>query len=390
MKKCKCVALLLLSLLLTGCWNRYEAQNMNYVTAVGIDYAEGQYIIYAQLLDFSTVAKLEGQQKTDQPPIWIGKGKGISFTEAANDLYSTSQQRVNWGQVSAILFSERLLKERKVGEVLELIDRYREIRYLAWVFCTRDPIDEVLYATSFFKLSPKASIMHNPEQNFRQRSALAPVRLQKFLMDSNEQAKTSYIPELSVRKDQWKENRKPRELLRYSGIQIYDGDNYYGRMSLEEIKGLPWLNKKTIRMPIDLFSDNKLIAVLVAEKPEYDVKPSVKPNNAYFDVSVKVKAGLNELHEDVTEQELAHLAQKEIERQIRQTFQTAYEKRIDIYNLGESLYRRNPNAWKGMVTGTVLNKDSLRKINVNVQIVYPGRYKQLHARAPQQGASSTN
>lgn len=371
----KFTAVLLLPFLLTGCWSKYEVQNMNYATAVGIDYAEGQYIIYAQLLDFSTVAKLEGQQKAEQPPVWIGRGKGISFSEAANDLYSTSQQRLNWGQISAILFSERLLKERKVGEVLELIDRYREIRYLAWVFSTRDPLDEVLIATPFFRLSPIGSILHNPEQNYRQRSILAPIRLQKFVMDSNEKAKTSYIPELSVRKDQWKENQKPHELLRYSGIQIYDKDKYYARMSLEEIKGLPWLNKHTIRLPVDLFSDNKLVAVLVAEKPEYDVKPRVKYDKAYFDISVKVKAGVNELHADVTEQELTQLAQKEIEHQIRQTFQTAFEKRIDIYNLGESLFRKNPYEWKRIASGTVLNKDSLRNINVNVQIVYSGRYK---------------
>lgn len=371
----KFTAVLLLPFFLTGCWSKYEVQNMNYVTAVGIDYADGQYIIYAQLLDFSTVAKLEGQQKAEQPPVWIGRGKGISFTEAANDLYSTSQQRLNWGQISAILFSERLLKERKVGEVLELIDRYREIRYLAWVFSTRDPLDEVLIATPFFRLSPKASILHNPEQNYRQRSILAPIRLQRFVMDSNEKARTSYIPELSVRKDQWKENQKPHDLLRYSGIQIYDKDKYYARMSLEEIKGLPWLNKHTIRLPVNLFSDNKLVAVLVAEKPNYDVKPRVKYNKVYFDISVKVKAGVNELHADVTEQELTQLAQKEIEHQIRQTFQTAFEKRIDIYNLGESLFRRNPYAWKRIASGTVLNKDSLRTINVNVQIVYPGRYK---------------
>ncbi|WP_274364800.1 Ger(x)C family spore germination protein [Paenibacillus thermotolerans] len=374
----KCTVLLLLPFILTGCWSKYELQNMNYATAVGVDYADGQYTIYAQLLDFSTVAKLEGQQKAEQPPVWVGIGKGISFTEAANDLYSTSQQRLNWGQISAILFSERLLKERKVGDVLELINRYREIRYLAWVFSTRDPLDEILMATPFYRLSPKASILHNPEQNYRQRSILAPIRLQKFVMDSNEKEKTSYIPELSIRKGQWKENQKPHELLRYSGIQICDKGSYYARMSLEEIKGLPWLNKHTIRLPVDLLSENKLLAVLVAEKPEYDVMPSVKYDKAYFDISIKVKAGVNEIHADVTEQVLKRMAQEEIERQIRQTFQASYEENIDIYNLGESLYRKNPHAWKRIASGKqhiVLNKDSLQNIKVTVQIVYPGRYK---------------
>jgi Ger(x)C family germination protein len=371
----KIAALFLLPFILTGCWSKFEVQNMNYATAVGIDYVDGQYIIYAQLLDFSTVAKLEGQQKAEQPPVWTGQGKGISFTEAANDLYTTSQQRLNWGQISAILFSERLLKEQKVREVLELIGRYREVRYLAWVFSTRDPLNEVLISTPFFRLSPKASILHNPEQNYRQRSILAPIRLQKFVMDSNEKARISYIPEISVRKDQWKENQNQHELLRYSGIQIYDQDKYYVRMDLDEIKGLPWLNKHTVRLPLDLFSGNKLVAVIVAERPDYDVKPMVINDKAYFDISLKVKAGINEVHADVSRQELTELAQKIIEDQIRQTFQAAFDKGIDIYNLGESLFRRNPHAWKRIASGTVLNKDSLRTIKVNVQIVYPGRYK---------------
>ncbi|OME78566.1 spore gernimation protein [Paenibacillus sp. FSL A5-0031] len=378
MKTYKYIVVLLPLIILTGCWSKYEVQNMNYTTAVGIDYAEGQYTIYSQLLDFSTVAKLEGQQKAEQPPVWVGKGQGSSFTEAANDLYSTSQQRLNWGQVSAILFSERLMKERKVGEVLELINRYREIRYLAWLFSTRDPLDEILMATSFFRLSPKASILHNPEQNYRQHSILAPIRLQQFVLDSNEKAKSSYIPELSIRKDQWKENQKPRELLRFSGIQVYDQEHYYARMDIQDLSGLPWLNKHTIRLPLDLFSDKKLIAVLVAEKPKYDITPSVKYDKAYFDISVSVKAGVNELHADVTEQELTQMAQKEIERQIRKTFQTALEKNIDIYNLGESLFRKNPHEWKRIASGKqhfVLNEDSLQAISINMDIVYPGRYK---------------
>src|SRR5690606_25120406 len=142
MRGYKSMFVILLLLTLTGCWSRYEVQNLNYATALGIDYQNDQYILYVQLLDFSTVAKLEGQQKAEQPPVWVGKGEGSSFTEAANDLYITSQQRLNFGQISAILFSERMLQANKVGEVLELINRYREIRYLSWMFSTSEPIED--------------------------------------------------------------------------------------------------------------------------------------------------------------------------------------------------------------------------------------------------------
>ncbi|MEK5440905.1 MULTISPECIES: Ger(x)C family spore germination protein [unclassified Fredinandcohnia] len=378
MRGYKSIVVILLLLTLTGCWSRYEVQNMNYATAVGIDYLDGRYIIYVQLLDFTTVAKLEVQQKAEQPPVWVGKGEGSSFTEAANDLYSTSQQRLNFGQISAILFSDRLLKENKVGEVLELINRYREIRYLSWLFSTKESIEDILLATPFFRLSPKASILHNPEQNFRQRSILTPIRLQQFILDSNEKSRTSYIPEISIRKGQWKESNKPKELLKYSGIHVYDQDKYFGRMELKELSGMPWLSSHTIRVPIELITEEKLEAVLVAEKPDYKVTPIVKMDKAFFDISVSVKAGINELHTDLSEQEISQMAQNEIEKQIRNTYQTALNKGIDIYNLGQSLYRKHPHQWKRIATGKqylVLNQDSLHHVNVEVNIVYSGRYK---------------
>ena len=371
----KAIAVFLLPFLLTGCWSGYEVQNINYITAIGLDYEEEKYVIYAQLLDFSTVGKLELQQKAEEPPVWLGRGEGNTLTEAANDLYTTSQQRLNWGQISAILFSERLLKEERVEEVLELINRYREIRYICWVFSTRESLDKLLIATPFFRLSPKASILHNPEQHYRQRSLVAPVRLQNFVMDSNEKAKIGYIPELSVRDDQWKENHRAQELLKYSGIQLYDHSHYYGRMGLDEIQGLPWLNRHTVRLPLDLFDGDRLVAVVVAEEPEYDIKPTVQHGKAYFDISVKVKVGVNELHADVTERELRRMAQQKIEDQIRETYQLALEKNADIYNLGESLYRKNPNVWKRVASGNMLSKDSLRTVHVDAQLVYAGRYK---------------
>ncbi|WP_413357496.1 Ger(x)C family spore germination C-terminal domain-containing protein [Robertmurraya sp. 2P01SA] len=199
-------------------------------------------------------------------------------------------------------------------------------------------------------------------------------------LDSNEKARTSYIPELSLRKGQWQESNKPKELLRYSGIHVYDLHNYYGRMDLKDLSGMPWLSTHTIRVPLDLFAEEKLAAVLVAEKPKYEVTPIVKLNKAYFDISVKVKAGINELHTDLTEKELTQMAQEKIEEQIRKTYQTAFKEGIDIYSLGESLYRKHSHQWKSIATGKqqlVLNQDSLRHVKVEVNIVYPGRYK-LH------------
>jgi len=58
-KKIIILSSLATSLLLSGCWDVYEAQRMYYVDGLGIDYKDGQYVIYMQLINFTNVAKFE-------------------------------------------------------------------------------------------------------------------------------------------------------------------------------------------------------------------------------------------------------------------------------------------------------------------------------------------
>ena len=53
----------MLSLLLSGCWDNKEVQDINYITALGIDYKDNKYIIYVQMLDFATIAKQESRSQ---------------------------------------------------------------------------------------------------------------------------------------------------------------------------------------------------------------------------------------------------------------------------------------------------------------------------------------
>lgn len=83
---------LALILLLTGCWDMKEAQNINFITALGVDYENGRFVIYAQLLDFSDIAKQEGAVETGHGEVWIGKSEGRTIDEALISLYPASNE----------------------------------------------------------------------------------------------------------------------------------------------------------------------------------------------------------------------------------------------------------------------------------------------------------
>ncbi|WP_346655596.1 hypothetical protein [Lysinibacillus sphaericus] len=84
---------LLTSLLLSGCWDATEPQKMYYVDGLGIDYKDGQYEIYLQLISFSDVTKSENYTP-QAAPAEVGQSKGKTLEEALFKLFRSIDQKV--------------------------------------------------------------------------------------------------------------------------------------------------------------------------------------------------------------------------------------------------------------------------------------------------------
>ncbi|WDH83217.1 hypothetical protein PUW24_10635 [Paenibacillus urinalis] len=78
-------SLLSLMLLLSGCWSTKEVQSINFITTLGVDYRDKQFIAYAQVVDFANIAKQEGPNQVNEGTIWVGEGKGKTLMLAIYD-----------------------------------------------------------------------------------------------------------------------------------------------------------------------------------------------------------------------------------------------------------------------------------------------------------------
>lgn len=111
MKQSKILIICFILLFQTGCWDEKEIGEVDYITTLGIDYKDENYIIYVQMLDFSNVAKQEVSKVSQPAPLYIGKSSGKNINDAVYNLYLTTQQQVNWSHVGAIIYSESVLKK---------------------------------------------------------------------------------------------------------------------------------------------------------------------------------------------------------------------------------------------------------------------------------------
>src|SRR5690606_32662612 len=92
--------LLFLFIILTaGCSDIKEIQEMNYATAIGIDYRDHQYVAYVQFVSLFDVSNVEGAT-TKEPDIWVSQSTGNTLNNALYQLYNTAQEKVIWSHVS--------------------------------------------------------------------------------------------------------------------------------------------------------------------------------------------------------------------------------------------------------------------------------------------------
>lgn len=136
------------TLLMSGCWDVTEPQRMYYVQGVGVDYKDNEYTVYLQIINFANVAKTE-QSNPQASPTEIGQAKGKTIEEAIYKLYRSMDQEVFWGHMTYLLFSENAMKDEHAIAVIDTFLRFRETRYHIWVYCTQDPIEDVLLVSLY-------------------------------------------------------------------------------------------------------------------------------------------------------------------------------------------------------------------------------------------------
>ncbi|WP_284286445.1 Ger(x)C family spore germination protein [Alicyclobacillus fastidiosus] len=366
---CLCVPLL------PGCWDSQELEHMFYIHALGIDYQDGKYIIYAQILDPTALSK-ESQKSEEGLGAWVGVGVGQSYEDAIHDLYATSQRRIRWGHLNAIVFSEPLLAQKGVQESLDMVTRYEEIRYIPWVYCTDSSIPKVLSSAPILESSPVFSFLSDPYAVYRQSSFIEPVRLHRFITNLQEPGRPGIPPEISVKENRWFDAKATYPEIEISGYGLLRNGKLVGRLSRDEAIGERWFSPHISRIPLILNQRGDSIATMTIIKRKCRVRPVIIGGHLRFDAQIQVGGSIVQRGRPLSQAQLESMISKKIEKEIRKTYENGLRYGVDIYTLADSLYRRDPQTFHRYATKDghlQLSEDSLEHVEVKVKIYDMGK-----------------
>ncbi|MZQ86244.1 Ger(x)C family spore germination protein [Paenibacillus sp. 5J-6] len=370
--------ILAVTFMVSGCWDSKTIQNMAYVTALGLDYKDEHYITYVQILNFSNIARSDQISIGKNLPIWIGKGEGKTVAEALSSIYATSQLRIYWGHIKAIICTEDLLKSKAaLRQVYDAINRYPEVRYNILLYGTKESFTDIFTQKSLLNLSPLDTIMDTPEESFKQRSSIQPQYGYKNIAELNEKGRTVILPTISITKQEWQEDQMKKAMFRIDGAYAMHYHQLAGWFSEDDLKGVRWFNKKTNRIFINIPDNKKPSGSLVLTKPHHKILPLIKHDEARFDLYVEARATVTEMTENASKKMMEDQAEQVVRDEIISTYRKGLSKQADLLNLFKEVYRNDPKAWHRLNDGghLVLKEDTLNNIEVRVQLIQSGKYK---------------
>lgn len=133
-KLIKIVNGILLSILLTGCWDKIEIDQRAFVMVIGIDSdQEILKLTYAMPNLPVITAKAPSSEKKN----FIRISQGMTFYEASNDFANKSSRTINFDHTKVVIFGQDFLKDgQKLKDVLDYFDRSSEMTLSLLVIAT--------------------------------------------------------------------------------------------------------------------------------------------------------------------------------------------------------------------------------------------------------------
>lgn len=372
----KTLIIVLICFICTSCWSSVHIEEQIYVTAIGVDFEDEEYTIYAQVHNFNSIVELKQRSNESSGGTFVGTGKGASMYEAAQNLAKSAQAKIDWGHADAIVVSERAFAKDGI-DIPRRIYRFPDTRYNTWFYVTNSSILDLFTKGNIYDESSLSTIMFNPESTYHQKTTVKPLLTFDLVAKLSEPDRTIAIPSIKINDEQWSTGAESIELMEVDSAYFV---SLYGKpisMKLDDIPGFKLLQYPS-RTKVSIEQDHEHTAefTVVPDRKSYKVK--VVAGEPKFSISMLYIATLFELHEEMSNEEVVEKIRKKMEEDIRQTYLEGIKKEVDIYNLMPKLRHKYPELWNSLTEGGkqfILNEDSLDQITLDVRIPYYGKYK---------------
>ncbi len=352
----------LLMVLLTGCWNRLELNELSVIIGTSIDWQEDKYHVSFQVINPSAISTQTGGGGGGNSPISVFSTSGTTVLEAIQKINLESPRTPFFAHNRVLIISENLAKEKGISEVIDFFLREGETRETMDIALSKgDPRDilEILLPQEKISANGIDQMFRKTEDNL---SAVKRIRLSEFAKSFVSSSANAIAPEITIKGkdgeqqsslDALKKTTKST-VLKIGDIGVFKKGKLAGWLDQNESKGINWINNEINNtvIPFSCSENEETTSTFQVERSKTKIKPIIKEDKIIIQAKIKPEGVLQETgcNMDLTQPQYIQKLEKEIEKQIEvdiyTTWEAAKELQADVFQFGSKIHAKYPKEWK--------------------------------------------
>ncbi|WP_147534314.1 Ger(x)C family spore germination protein [Bacillus marasmi] len=378
--------LLLIQLLLTGCWDYQEFEESAFVQGVGID-KEGKRIkVYTEITKPSGGQEgSAGGQSSGQHVIL--EIKADTLIEAFRGLIRTAKRRLDFTHTQIFIISENLAKDVDIPVELDLIRRDTMLRLNSYLFITDKDPTEIFNTPTLYK-SLTSNELASVIEHTKFITEYLPVYNYEFYRFLTDHHNNAYIPIISIQK------AGKQKVTAITGTAVIKDNKMVGKLNKKESAGLNWLLDYVKGGSVSVEIDPQSRFSLEVTDAKTKIKPYIEGNQLKVDIHTKVvgtfadnvtQRTLNKAFKKDAESKIA----KEVEKLMRSSLKKLQGLQTDITDFELNLRRRDPKEWQRVKS----DWDELyanAEVNYDIDVTFIHRGMNNESWFPEQGKPTYN
>ena len=365
-------------MLLTGCWNYYELNNLAICTGIAIDKIDDKYEVTYLI---SNAKKTETSSKEGEAATTTYSGIGDTIQDAINDLQIKIPFEPYSGHLVVTIISENIAKEG-IENVLDYLARDTESRNFFYILLSKNTeAKNILEIISPLQTLPSQTIASEINSSANESSLIYKITYNDFIYTLLEEGINPVLNSVTIlgNKKQGMDTEEltktvPQATIKIDTLGIFKDDKLLDWATIEESKGINLLTNKTKTYYVKTKCEDKYIMNKIE-----NIKTTTKIDLNKNKVSVKIKGDasiietnckldlkdietINKIEEDI-KQELNNTINK-VSDLVQKKYQT------DILGYGKMIHKKNPKKWKQIKT----NWDEIFK-NLEIETEYDIKIK---------------
>jgi spore germination protein KC len=371
-------------LLLTGCWNRKEPNEIDYVTAVGVDVTkEGQLTLTIQSPSLEALKTKEGGNKEQVRSVSV---TGQTSFEAIRNYISAAGKKLFWGHTQIYMIGEEAAKGG-VDRFLDFFSMDPELRGTSQMAVVKGNAKDVIESKSRFASQP-ANYLRELMRNASLNGNVSSVTFAEFnRMEAEPAGSQPYLPLMQLMEQdtydrtvtglETKSSKKNAQssIVYANGTAVFKGTKLVGYLNEKETRGLLWCSGKLKSTIVTVpCGDGCMTSLELVGAAKADKKVVMSDNQAHF--KVKIKANLNiadrSRNRRITDEAFIQQLEKGFNEAVQEEVEAAFAKSAkklhsDVLAFGNALSDHNPKLWKKLMPDWEDNISPHAELEVEVE-----------------------